>query len=109
MHLFSKTNLKLSQVWVKNLTTCHIWYDHLTPDQRVIDDPTRVVAIIDWEGARVLPMWSCFMETHVAEPLFTTSEQYLPLRELRKQIMLDMEPGLSLVDNEVRLALVNLH
>ena len=54
-------------------------------------------------------MWSCFMETQVAEPLFTTSEQYIPLRELRKQIMLDMEPGLSLVDNEVRLALVNLH
>ena len=75
------------------------------------DDPTRVVAIIYWEGegARVLPMWSCFMETQVAEPLFTTSEQYIPLRELRKQIMLDMEPGLSLVDNEVRLALVNLH
>jgi len=73
------------------------------------DDPTRVVGIVDWEGARVLPMWSCFEESQVAEPLFTTSEQYLPLRELRRQIMFDMEPGLCRVDNEVGLALQRLH
>jgi hypothetical protein len=73
------------------------------------DDPTRVVGIVDWEGARVLPMWSCFGVSQVAEPEFTTSEQYLPLRELRKQIMLDMEPGLSQIDNEVELALFRLH
>ena len=73
------------------------------------DDPTRVVGIIDWEGARVLPMWACFQESKVAEPEFTTSEQYLPLRELRRQIMFDIEPGLSQVDNEVGLALEMLH
>jgi hypothetical protein len=73
------------------------------------DDPTRVVGIIDWEGARVIPMWSCFKESQVAEPEFTTSEQYLPLRKLRRQIMFDMEPGLSRVDNEVGLALHRLH
>jgi len=54
-------------------------------------------------------MWSCFQESQVAEPLSTTSEQYLPLRELRRQIMFDMEPGLSQVDNEVGLALQRLH
>ena len=54
-------------------------------------------------------MWSCFRESQVAEPLFTSSEQYLPLRELRRQIMFDMEPGLSHVDNEVGLALQRLH
>ena len=73
------------------------------------DDPARVVGIIDWEGARVVPMWSCFQETQVAERLSTTSEQYMPLRELRRQIMFDMEPGLSQVDNEVGLALHRLH
>jgi hypothetical protein len=73
------------------------------------DDPTRVVGIIDWEGARVLPMWSCFNQSQVAEPEFPLSEQYLPLRELRKQIMFDMEPGLSQVHNEVGLALYRLH
>ena len=73
------------------------------------EDPTHVVGLIDWEGARVLPMWSCFQESQVAEPLFTTSEQYLPLRELRRQIMFDMEPGLSQVDNEVGLVLQRLH
>ena len=74
------------------------------------DDPTRVVGIVDWEGARVLPMWSCFTkESEVAEPERATSEQYLPLREMRKQIMFDMEPGLSQVDKEVGLALHNLY
>ena len=73
------------------------------------EDPTRVVGLVDWEGARVLPMWSCFKESQVAEPLFSTSEQYLPLRKLRRQIMFDMEPGLSQVDNEVGLALQRLH
>ena len=73
------------------------------------DDPTRVVGIVDWEGARVVPMWSCFRESQVAEPLFTTSEQYLPLRELRRKIMFDMEPGLSQVNNEVGLVLESLH
>ena len=73
------------------------------------EDPTRVVGIVDWEGARVLPMWSCFEESQVAEPESTTSEQYLPLRELRREIMFDMEPGLSQVDNEVGLALQRLH
>lgn len=73
------------------------------------EDHTRVVGIIDWEGARVVPMWSCFNESQVAEPEFTTSEQYLPLRKLRKEIMIDMEPGLSQADNEVVLALQRLH
>ena len=73
------------------------------------EDPTRVVGIVDWEGARVLPMCSCFEESQVAEPESTTSEQYLPLRELRREIMFDMEPGLSQVDNEVGLALQRLH
>ena len=73
------------------------------------DDPTRVVGIIDWEGARVLPMWACFQESQVAEPMSTTSEQYLSLRKLRKQIMFDIEPGLSQVDNEVGFALEWLH
>ena len=72
------------------------------------DDPTRVVGIVDWEGARVLPMWSCFGESQVAET-DTTPEQYLPLRELRRQIMFDMEPGLSQVDKGVGLALDWLH
>ena len=73
------------------------------------DDPTRVVGIVDWEGARVVPMWSCYQESQVAEPERTTSEQYLPLRELRSQIMFDMEPGLSQVGNEVEFALQTLH
>ena len=72
------------------------------------DDPTRVVGIVDWEGARIRPMWSCFEESQVAES-DTTPEQYLPLCELRRQIMFDMEPGLSQVDKEVGLALDWLH
>jgi hypothetical protein len=74
------------------------------------DDPTRVVGIVDWEGARVVPMWACFLESQVAEPELTLSEQYLSLRKLRTQIMFDMEPALSQVDNtEVGLALQSLH
>ena len=73
------------------------------------EDHTRVVGLVDKEGARVLPMWACTQETRVAEPELTTSEQYLPLRELRWQVMSDIEPGLSQIDNEVGLSLRNLH
>ena len=48
------------------------------------EDHTRVVGIIDWEGARVVPMWSCVNESQVAEPEFTTSEQYLPFAQVAK-------------------------
>ena len=75
------------------------------------EDHTRVasVGLVDWEGARVLPMWACTQESRVAEPEFTTSEQYLPLRELRWQVMSDIEPGLSQIDDDVGLSLRNLH
>ena len=73
------------------------------------EDHTRVVGLVDWEGARVLPMWACTQVSQVAEPELSTSEQYLPLRELRWQIMSDMEPGLSQINNEVGLTLRNLH
>jgi hypothetical protein len=63
-----------------------------------------------WIGKALEFSQSCFLESEVAEPLFTLSEQHLSLRELRRQIMFDMEPGLSQVDSgEVRLALVSLH
>jgi len=65
------------------------------------EDHTRVVGLVDWEGVRVLPMWACAQESQVAEPEFSTSKQYLPLRKLRWQIMSDMEPGLSQINNEV--------
>jgi hypothetical protein len=72
------------------------------------EDPTRVVGLIDWEGARVLPMWSCFMESQVAEP---ESEEYLSLSNLRSQIMFDMEPGLNQINfnDGVALSLLRLH
>ena len=76
------------------------------------EDPTRVVGLIDWEGARVLPMWSCYLASQVALPESTTSEQYLPLNQLRSRIMFDMEPGLLQINSNndgIALSLLRLH
>jgi Phosphotransferase enzyme family len=73
------------------------------------EDCDRVVGVVDWEGARVLPMWACYRESLVAEPLIPGFTQYLSLRELRKQLLFDMVPGLSKTEDEVGLALSRLH
>jgi hypothetical protein len=73
------------------------------------EDCDRVVGVVDWEGARVLPMWACYRESLVPEPLERGCTQHLSLHKLRKQLLVDMVPGLSNAEDEVGLALVSLH
>jgi Phosphotransferase enzyme family len=74
------------------------------------DDPSQVVAIVDWEGARILPMWSCFYDSQVAEVSpAVTEQQCKSMRDLRRDIMFKMEPGLANIHNEVGSALRRIY
>ena len=57
------------------------------------DDVARVVGIIDWEGARVVPLWSCVYHDHLLRNGSLPDEELTRLRALRRQIHISHEPA----------------
>lgn len=61
------------------------------------DDPGRVVGIVDWEGANVTPLWTCFKADYLLadlEGLGVTEEEVETLCQIRSEIHVAMQPEL---------------
>jgi hypothetical protein len=72
------------------------------------DDPSRVVAIIDWEGSRVLPLWCCLGPDPLLQDYCLRDEQHLSrLRDCRRRAHETMQPAVKLVRKD-RLSLPHL-
>lgn len=56
------------------------------------DDPSCVIAIVDWEGARVVPIWSYFMYDRFLEDNLCENDELSRLRDLRDKIRGGMDP-----------------
>ena len=72
------------------------------------DDPARVVGIVDWEGARCIPLWTHMIGDNFLEPndLKRHSPEALThLRSIRHAIHVEMQPALSLMDQPLAQAL----
>ncbi|KZT04790.1 uncharacterized protein LAESUDRAFT_727647 [Laetiporus sulphureus 93-53] len=58
------------------------------------DDPARVVGVVDWEGACVVPLWACFGEDHLLDA-DDDDDAVVSLRLARDRIHEEMEPKVT--------------
>jgi hypothetical protein len=58
------------------------------------DDPSRIVAIVDWEDAQVMPIWQCMMYDPFLEDYLWVEEpkELQRLRNLRNKVRCGIEP-----------------
>ena len=57
------------------------------------DDAARVMAIVDWEDVRVVPLGSCVYHDHLLQHGSLPEEELTRLRALRRQIHISHEPA----------------
>ncbi|OBZ75254.1 Altered inheritance of mitochondria protein 9, mitochondrial [Grifola frondosa] len=88
-------NLDLS-VFDPPVTPFVLFHEELSLSNILVayDDPARVVGIVDWEGARVVPLWACFSGHDNLLPDYSIFYTELSaLRRRRQAIQASMEPA----------------
>ncbi|KAI0308676.1 hypothetical protein OF83DRAFT_1192063 [Amylostereum chailletii] len=65
------------------------------------DDPSRIVGVVDWEGARVVPLWASYFSTpFLGKGMYVGDDPDLldRLLDIRRKIHVSMQPALEHVE-----------
>ncbi|KAK0227554.1 hypothetical protein IW262DRAFT_1454700 [Armillaria fumosa] len=90
-------NYEQARKWQETIVLDHIDYSlhNILVDR---EDPTRVVAVADWEGARTVPMWAA--NPVFRWPLFLPESKVAHLRQLMRDRISRQIPGWEFITGD---------
>jgi hypothetical protein len=93
--LFAHGVRQLDLSSVQGLDHFALYHDDLDRNNIMVsyDDPTRVVGIVDWECARVKPIWQSVMHDAFLEANLDDPEELQRMRNLRDKVRGGIEPA----------------